>query len=66
MTWRTITVVVWFGIAGLAVAGAVVARWPRSRCPGVGDLVSVAVRSPAGRAAVLVAWMWLGWHAFAR
>jgi hypothetical protein len=58
-------------IAGLAVLGAaglalqLVARSGRRR-PTAGQALAAAMRSTPGRAAVLLAWVWLGVHFLAR
>ena len=50
------------GLAALALAalsiGGVVAR--------PGPLLRAAVSRPAVRVALVLGWMWLGWHLFAR
>ena len=38
----------------------------RGRAPHGAALLRVAVRNPAVRAIVIVAWIWLGWHFFVR
>jgi len=66
VTDRQTTFLVW-GILGATAlvleAAAVLSKGGRT---GVGALAGRVVTPVAGRAAVLVAWMWLGWHAFAR
>jgi hypothetical protein len=58
-------------VAGLAVLGAagvtleLAARRSRRR-PTVGQALSAAMRTTPGRAAVLLAWVWLGVHFLAR
>ena len=66
MSWRTATLVVWIGLALLLVACQVAVLTSRGRLPRIGELVSRATAGWAGRGIVLVGWMWLGWHAFAR
>jgi uncharacterized membrane protein YdcZ (DUF606 family) len=66
MSERTVTILVWTLIGGLGGAVLVTSRRLRTRVPGLGDLVTVVAGRPAGRAVLVVAWMWLGWHAFAR
>jgi hypothetical protein len=57
-------------IAGyLVLAVSIVAYELRSRRRGTatfGDALRLLVRARAGRMLVLVAWLWLGWHLFAR
>jgi Family of unknown function (DUF6186) len=63
---RHTTLVVWGVLAAslIAVQGAAVLS--RGRLPGLGGLVGRVAGHGAGRWIFLVAWMWLGWHAFAR
>ncbi|RZU73747.1 hypothetical protein EV384_2167 [Micromonospora kangleipakensis] len=37
----------------------------RARAP-LGDALTAALRTTAGRAVVLAVWLWLGWHFLAR
>jgi hypothetical protein len=46
----------------LVVLGA---RAP-GRFAGIGPVVGRLTAHPVGRGALVVGWMWLGWHAFAR
>ncbi len=67
MSTRDAVLAVWVGIA-LVVVVVVAAGVGRSggRLPGYGTLARVATDGPVRRAVLVVAWMWLGWHAFAR
>ena len=66
MIGRHATLVVW-GALGLAVVGCqVVAMLSKGRLPGLGDGVRRVTSSRLGRWLLLLAWAWLGWHAFAR
>jgi Family of unknown function (DUF6186) len=43
------------------------ARWKSSsRIPTVGEWLGYIMRGRAGRVLVLLGWLWLGWHYFAR
>ncbi len=59
-------VVTWVVVGVAVVAGAVAGPVSRGRLPGYGALVRAITRAPALRVGVVLAWMWLGWHAFAR
>ncbi|MGD1012232.1 MAG: DUF6186 family protein [Acidimicrobiales bacterium] len=49
-------------LCGCAIAGRVFARgWPTA-----GLLLNEARASLAGRAGLVIAWLWVGWHFFAR
>jgi hypothetical protein len=63
---RAITLTVWVLIAAALVGYWVFAARGRSGFPTAGDLLSVVMRSNGWRWAVLVGWMWLGWHFFVR
>jgi Family of unknown function (DUF6186) len=66
MSSRQWTLVVW-GVLGLVVlAGLVVAGVSRGRFPGPDALARRITATRSGRVALVVAWMWLGWHLFAR
>lgn len=66
MIGRTGSLVVWAllgaGLAGCQIAAVV---W-RGRFPGLGSLVRRATANSVGRWVLVLAWAWLGWHAFAR
>jgi hypothetical protein len=49
-------------VLGLVLAGHVPGRPVRR----VGDLLRAAVQRPWARVLLLVGWLWLGWHFFAR
>jgi len=65
MTWRTITVAVWIAI-GASLAVYWVFTRVRLRHAGADALLRAWAANPYRRVALLLAWMWLGWHAFAR
>lgn len=66
MTWRDATWAIWSAIALLLVASQVAAIVSRGRLPRAGDLLRLMTASPTRRALVVLGWMWLGWHTFAR
>lgn len=59
-------------VAGFAmlVAAAVIleirARMSGGGAPSLGELAETVTGYPAGRAAALMGWLWLGWHLFVR
>lgn len=66
MTTDQWTLSVW-AFLGLVVAGGV--AWSvlsGGRVPGPGALVRWITSRSAGRVVLVVGWMWLGWHLFAR
>jgi hypothetical protein len=66
MTWRAVTFVVWAVLALALVACEVAAKLAPARWPSAGSVVRRLQGRVAGRVVVLLVWMWLGFHAFAR
>ncbi len=65
MSWRDTSFLVWAALAAVLVGIEVVARLG-GRIPTLAATVgALAARTPI-RAALILGWMWLGWHAFAR
>jgi len=56
-----------WAVLGVAAVGlqAAAARW-RGRVPGMGTLVARVTERRWAAVVLILAWMWLGWHAFAR
>ena len=66
MTSHEATLAVWAALGIVVVllqAGAIASR---GRFPGLGSAVKVLTARPVGRVLMVLAWMFLGWHAFAR
>jgi hypothetical protein len=63
---RTITIVGFAVVIAALLILEILGRNPRTRIPALGEWLGYVMRSPAGRALVLVGWLWLGWHYFAR
>jgi len=66
MIGRDGTFLVWALLGAALVAGQVAAWASGGRFPGLRVLVERVTARPAGRIALVLGWMWLGWHAFAR
>ncbi len=66
MIGRDGTLVVWALLGAVLAAGQIAALVTRGRFPGLGSLVERVTAGPAGRILLVLGWMWLGWHAFAR
>lgn len=64
MRWRDATFAVWAAL-GLVATGLLVAQL-QERLPGLRAAFRRLTARPAARGALLLAWMWLGWHVFAR
>jgi hypothetical protein len=66
MTSREITIALWIAIAAAAVGVEVAAYASRRLIAPASAVARLATRPVAGRIVVSLAWMWLGWHVFAR
>jgi hypothetical protein len=66
VTTRAITIAGFIAIIAALVALEVISRRPTSRVPPLGEWLGYVMRPRAGRALVLLGWLWLGWHYFAR
>jgi hypothetical protein len=66
MIGRHGTFVVWALLGAAVLAGQVIAVASRGRFPGLGTLVQRVTASRIGQVLLVLGWMWLGWHAFAR
>lgn len=66
MTWHNVSLGVWAFMALLLVGVGVTAALSNGRMATIGDFGRVLMRSRLSGAIVLVIWMWLGWHFFAR
>jgi hypothetical protein len=66
MATRIITIV-GFGCVIIALfALEIIGRRRTNRIPTLGEWLGYLMRGRAGRAVVLLGWLWLGWHYFAR
>ena len=66
MTTRVITIVGFACVIIALLALDLVGRRPGSRVPTLGEWLGYLMRARAGRAAILLGWLWIGWHYFAR
>jgi hypothetical protein len=66
MTTRIITIIGFVAVIGVLAALEFLGRRPTNRIPTAGQWLGYVMRSTAGRALILVGWLWLGWHYFAR
>jgi hypothetical protein len=64
-TWA-ITVAGFIAIIAALILLEVIGRRPASRIPTAGEWLGYVMRPRTGRAVVLLGWLWLGWHYFAR
>ena len=66
MSTRDATLAVWAGLGALVVAAELAALASRGRVPGLGALLDRIGSRRIGQGVLVLGWMWLGWHAFAR
>lgn len=63
---RHVTLIVWAVLGSSLVVGQFASWTSHGRLPGLGRFVRRVIANRAGRYLLVLAWMWLGWHAFAR
>lgn len=66
MTGRDATIAGLLLVAVLIVCLELVARRKQSPVPGLAELRSAATAHMPGRMLTMAAWIWIGWHFFAR
>jgi Family of unknown function (DUF6186) len=66
MITRIITDIGFVCLVGSLVILEIIARRPTNRIPTVGEWLGYLMRARAGRLLILLGWLWLGWHYFAR
>jgi Family of unknown function (DUF6186) len=66
MSTRAITIVGFAVIIAAMVILEILSRRRSSRIPALGEWLGYVMRPRAGRALILLGWLWLGWHYFAR
>jgi len=66
MATRVVTII-GFACAVIALfALDIIGRRRTTRVPTLGEWLGYLMRGRAGRAGILLGWLWLGWHFFAR
>jgi Family of unknown function (DUF6186) len=66
MATRIITIIGFAVVIAALFVLEFIGRRPASRVPTLGEWLGYLMRARAGRAAILLGWLWLGWHYFAR
>ncbi len=66
MSTRAITVVGFVVVISALLVLEVLGRRKDNRIPALGQWLGYVMRPKAGRAIILLGWLWLGWHYFAR
>jgi hypothetical protein len=62
---RVVTIIGFAGVIAALVALEIIGRRRTTRVPTVGEWLGYLMRARAGRALILLGWLWLGWHYFA-
>lgn len=66
MTSRQSTLLIWALLGALIVLLLIASSLSDERFPTLGSIVRRATANRVGQALLVLGWMWLGWHAFAR
>ena len=66
MSARTVTVGGFAAVIAVLVLLEIFGRSRRTAVPTLSEWLGYVMRSAAGRALILLGWLWLGWHYFAR
>ncbi len=66
MVTRVVTIIGFAGVIAALLVLEVIGRRRTSRVPTLGEWLGYLMRARAGRALILLGWLWLGWHYFAR
>lgn len=66
MTSRVVTAAGFGIIIAAMVLLEMIARRRTNKIPTTGEWLGYVMRPRAGRAFILLGWLWLGWHYFAR
>lgn len=66
MTTRAITIVGFFAVISVLGVLEILGRRKTNNIPTLGEWLGYVMRPRTGRALVLLGWLWLGWHYFAR
>lgn len=63
---RLVTIAIWGALAACAAGLELAGRFDLSGAAPIGHVVAMLRAKTAGRAALVLFWMWFGWHVFAR
>jgi Family of unknown function (DUF6186) len=66
MSTRAITIAGFAAIIAALVVLEILGRRETNRIPALGEWLGYIMRPRAGRVLILLGWLWLGWHYFAR
>jgi hypothetical protein len=63
---RDVAITLWCALAGLLAMCEILSLLTRRRSAGLLETAALVAARPPLRLALLLGWMWLGWHLFAR
>lgn len=66
MSTRAITIVGFLLVIAALVTLEILGRRKKANIPTVSEWLGYVMRPKTGRALILLGWLWLGWHYFAR
>jgi Family of unknown function (DUF6186) len=66
MTTREITIIGFAAVIAVLIILEMLGRRKTKNIPTLSEWLGYIMRPRAGRALVLLGWLWLGWHYFAR
>jgi hypothetical protein len=66
MTTREITIIGFAAVIAVLIILEMLGRRKTNNIPTLSEWLGYIMRPRAGRALVLLGWLWLGWHYFAR
>ena len=66
MSTRAITIVGFVLVIAALVTLEILGRRKKANIPTVREWLGYVMRPKTGRALILLGWLWLGWHYFAR
>lgn len=66
MSTRAITILGFVGVISALIVLEILGRRKTANIPTVSEWLGWVMRPKAGRALILLGWLWLGWHYFAR
>jgi Family of unknown function (DUF6186) len=66
MSTRAVTIAGFAAIIAALVILEILGRRKDNRIPRLGEWLGYLMRPRIGRALILLGWVWLGWHYFAR
>lgn len=66
MSTRVITIAGFVLVIAALVSLEILGRRKKANIPTVSEWLGYVMRPKAGRALILLGWLWLGWHYFAR